>query len=298
MKRLLIDPLFYFILLGAALFGIWDILNPDRADDDPKTIRVDRAALLEFMQLRLRAFDDKDAQARLASLSAEALADVVSAYVREEALYRSAQGLGLGADDYVIKQRLVQKMEYMAEGMAGEPAAPPDTVLVDFFQRHQQDYIEPARISFTHVFFSTRRHTEAQAAALAQDALIELNHRQVPFTGATGFGERFPYHVNYVERTHDDVAGHIGPAMTDALFKLEPDSANWQGVYSSSFGKHLVLLTSRSPERVPDFAAVQAQVLKDFRVEQLREHKDSFIARVVGEYRIDLAADLQPAPAP
>jgi len=298
MKRLLTDPLFHFILLGAALFGVWNYLHPGRADDDPNTIRVDRAALLEFIQLRMRAFDDADAQARLASFSPEALADVVSAYVREEALYRSAQALGLGADDYVIKQRLVQKMEYMAEGMAGEPAIPSDTVLCDFYQRHQEEYIEPAQISFTHVFFSASRHGEEKAAELAADALIELNLRHVPLTGATGFGERFPYQVNYVERTRDDVAGHFGPEMTDGLFKLEPNGGQWHGVYTSSFGKHLVLLTKSVSARVPEFTEVRSQVLQDFRAEQLREHKAGFIKRIIGEYRIDLDADLQPAAAP
>ena len=301
MKRLLSDPLLHFFLLGAVLFGAWHFLHPDRAVDDTHTIRVDRAALLEFMQLRMRAFNEADAQARLASFTDEAMADVVDAFVREEALYRSAVAMGLGIDDYVIKQRLVQKMEYMAEGVTTEQSTPPDAQLEDFFHRHQAQYTEPAHLSFTHVFFSTSRHGEEQATELAEKTLIELKSRQVPFTGATGFGERFPYLVNYVERTREDVAAHFGAQMTDALFALAPetfDLIEWRGVYSSSFGKHLVLLTRNVPARHPDFTEIRSRVLQDYTTEQLRERKDEFVSRVVSEYNVDIAADLQQGAAP
>ena len=298
MKRLLSDPLLHFILLGAVLFGAWQFLHPDRSEHDPHTIRVDRAALLEFIQLRMQAFNERDAQARLESFSDEALAEVVNAFVREEALYRSAVTMGLGADDYVIKQRLVQKMEYMAEGVTAELSTLPEAQLTEFFHRHQAQYTEPAHISFTHVFFSTSRHSEEQATTMAEEILIELNNRQVPFTGATGFGERFPYQVNYVERTREDVVSHFGVAMTDALFTLSPDTAKWRGVYTSSFGKHVVLLTRSVPARGPDFTEARKRVLQDFTAEQVRARKAEFVSRIVGEYRTEIAADLQRDPAP
>ena len=55
-------------------------------------------------------------------------------------LIRSAIAMGLNADDYVIKQRLVQKMEFMAEGVTSAMATPSDVELADFHQRHQADY--------------------------------------------------------------------------------------------------------------------------------------------------------------
>ena len=298
MKRFFSDPLFHFIVLGALLFGAWRFFNPDRPDDDPHTIRVDRAALLEFIQLRTRAFNEEEAQRRLASLSDEALTDVVKTFVREEALYRSAIAMGLGADDYVIKQRLVQKMEFMAEGVTSGLAAPSDVELADFHQRHQADYAVPAQVSFAHVFFSTRRHGDAQATALAEETLADLNRRQVPLTGATAFGERFPYQVNYVERTHEDLTGHFGPEMTDALFGLEVDPGRWRGVFTSSFGKHLVLLTSNVSARVPDFIEVRPRVLQDVLAERVRKRKTEFVSQIVDEFRIKLADDLQPGTTP
>ncbi len=293
MKCLLSDPLLHFIALGAVLFSTWHFLNPDRPDNNPHTIKVDQAALLEFMQLRMRAFNEADAQARLASFSDEALTDVVNAFVREEALHRSALAMGLGIDDYVIKQRLVQKMEYLAEGVAAELPTPTDAQLDEFYKRHQAQYTAPAHVSFTHVFFSASRHGEEQAAAVAQDTLIDLNRRQVPFTGATGFGERFPYQVNYVERTREDVVSHFGAQMADDLFALSSDTARWRGVYTSSFGKHLVLLTRNAPARVLDFTEVRSRVLQDFMAEQLQKRKAGFVSRVVGAYTVDVAADLQ-----
>lgn len=89
--------------------------------------------------------------------------------------------------------------------------------------------------------------------------------------------------------------------MTDALFELSPgagQSTQWHGVYSSSFGKHLVLVTRNAPARLPEFTEVRSMVLQDVMAEQLRARKAEFISRVVGEYRIDIAADLKRGATP
>ncbi|MEQ8485934.1 MAG: peptidylprolyl isomerase [Pseudomonadales bacterium] len=290
--RLLRDPLLHFLVGGGLMFAAWWALNPSVGSDDPRRIVVDRAALLTFMQLRSQAFDATAAEARLAALTPEALGDLVDEYVREQALYRSALELGLEQDDYVIKRRLVQKVEYMAEGVAADLADPPDDVLADWYGRHRNAYAEPERITLTHVFFSASRHGTGQAAALARAALAELNRTQVAFSGATAFGERFPYHANYVAWSRDEIAGHFGAAMTAELFDLPADPARWQGVFASAHGSHAVLVLDRTPERFPELGEVRERVLRDYRAERARERRDAFIRVIVARYRTELAADL------
>ena len=293
LKRLVLDPLVHFLVAGGLLFFAWNHLNATAPPADQHHIQVDRAAILQFMQYRTRDFNEVDAIRRLDSLSPEALADVVQDFVREEALSRSALALGLDSDDYVIKQRLVQKMVFMAEGVSMTRAAPSEAELLTFYQQRAERYQVPGHITFTHVFFSAVRHGEKQAQGLAEQMLTTLNREKVAFSGAPSFGDRFPYQVNYVERTYDAVAGHFGNTMADALFRLDPHGSDWRGPYRSSFGSHLVLLIARSAARSPVLDDVREQVVRDYQDERSQEEKIAFIERLMADFTVDVSADLQ-----
>ena len=103
------DPLAHFLALGLGLFLLFGMLNSDVGDpDDPNRIRVDRDASLSLIQHRAKTFQPETAEARLQSLSQEQLQLLIDDYVREEALYREALALGLNANDYIIKRRIIQ----------------------------------------------------------------------------------------------------------------------------------------------------------------------------------------------
>ncbi|MCZ6589404.1 MAG: hypothetical protein O7B24_15825, partial [Alphaproteobacteria bacterium] len=113
------DPLAHFLALGLGLFLLFAVLNPDEGgQDDPKQIRVDRDALLTLIQFRAKTFQPEMAEARLEALSQEQLQSLIDDYVREEALYREAISLGLDANDYIIKRRMIQKIDFITQGFA------------------------------------------------------------------------------------------------------------------------------------------------------------------------------------
>jgi hypothetical protein len=124
---LLKDPLLHFVILGVLCFVIGSVFSPAASEADLRTIEIDRQALLRFVQFRTRSFDEVSAARRLASLSDVEFDEILRAYVREEALHRTALEMGLDTDDYVIRQRLVQKVEYMAEGIAAEASVPDES---------------------------------------------------------------------------------------------------------------------------------------------------------------------------
>lgn len=295
MQSLLRDPLLHFLLAGAAVFGAWYALNPADASSDPHIIRVNRAALLQFVQFRTRSFDSQAAARRLDLASDEAFAELVREYAREEALYRAAQEMGLDADDYVMRQRSVQKVEYLAEGVTVDIAPPERMTLQAYLSAHAERYRQPETITFTHVFFSTRARSPDEARQLATAALRTLNAEAVPFAQATRFGERFAYQVNYVERMRDDIAGHFGTAMADALFALTPDASTWQGPFGSPHGSHLVLVTQRTSARDPALSEIEDRVRVDWLAEQARRRKEAFIERLLDGYTIDVDPALREA---
>ena len=116
MKKMLRDPLVHFLVFGLGLFVLFELVASDDAAYDSRVIDVDRDALLTFVQYRSRAFQPHAAAARLDGMSEEELDRLISDYVREEALHREAKALGVDKNDYIIKRRIIQSIEFITDG--------------------------------------------------------------------------------------------------------------------------------------------------------------------------------------
>ena len=275
------DPLFLFLVAGAAVFAAAALLDEER---DPHHIQVELDALTAFVQHRSRSQDAERARARLANMAPEELRFVIDSYVREEALYREALRLGFGDSDYVIRRRLVQNVEFMAEGAASALPPPDETALRGYFGRHREDYRQPPSLTFTHVFFDTARRGPARARTAAQRELVRLREAGAGFHAAAGRGDAFVYHRNYVERSRSDLAGHFGEPMADALFELEP--GDWNGPLRSPYGLHLVLVAERDGGGLPTFEEVRPRVRADAEQARRREFTAARIDEIVSAYRV------------
>jgi hypothetical protein len=295
-KTFLREPLLHFALAGALLFALHRALGGDARGEDERVIVVDRAALLEFVQYRSRAFSPEAAAQLLDGLTPTAREALVRDFVREEALHREALALGLARDDYVIRQRLVQKLDFALQG-AHAPPAPSDAELASYYDAHRADYAEAASVTFTHVFFDAEQRGAEGALAAARAALPALNRTRVRFDQAPEHGDRFPFHVNYVERTEDFVASHFGAELARSVFALAP-SEEWRGPFPSPYGAHLVLVAARAPGRAPALAEIRGRVLEDAQREAARAAQERAVAEVIARYEVRTAADAGAVGAP
>jgi hypothetical protein len=256
------EPLVHFVLIGSLIFAVSYVLNPSTAADS-KTIVVDRNTLVTFMQYRANAFEEELFGKQFDQLSNEQRQTLVDQYVREEALYREALGMGLDNEDYIIRQRLIQKLEFLIDDTASE-TAPTQTELEQFYEKYQKDYLEPTVYTFTHVFFDAETRGNDGARRAAAEMLVTLNRNHTSFEAASSLGDRPLFFQNYVERTRDFVVSHMGEPMTAALDMLEPSSSIWHGPYQSPHGWHLTLMTERRPPRLPPLEEVRQQVTDDY----------------------------------
>lgn len=286
MKRFFKEPLVHFLAAGLGLFVLFGLVNRGDRDEDPNVIVVDQDALLTFVQYRIKAFNPRLAKEKLSSLSDEELQRLIDDYVREEVLYREAILLGLDGDDYVIRRRLVQKLEFITEGIAEATADVDAAALQRYFDANKIDYYVEPHVTFTHVFFETEDRPRDEAHALAKKKLEELNRKGVPFSDAPKHGDRFLYHVNYVERTPDYVASHFGVPMSESLFSLEPNEFVWRGPFDSAYGVHLVMLTTNAPGREGTLEELAERVREDARRARTREETEAAIQDVVDAYDV------------
>jgi len=263
MKKVIRDPLVHFLALGLGLFVLFDMVASDEAAYDSRVINVDRDSLLTFVQYRSRAFEPQAAAARLDNLSEDDLDRLIADYVREEALHREAKALGVDKNDYIIKRRMIQSIEFITDGFVTAVVDVSDDVIAAHYEANREDYYINPYVTFTHVFFDGERHSRDAALALATAKLEELNSHQVPFSDAPRHGDRFPFFVNYVERDPQFVASHFGTPMAEDIFALESSDSTWHGPYESQYGMHLVLMTRKAEGRYPELAEIEAGVRDD-----------------------------------
>ena len=286
MKKLLREPLVHFLAIGIGLFVLFDLVAPEDSTLDSKTIVVDRDALLTFVQFRSKAFNPEVAAARLDSLGDAELERLIDDYIREEALHREALALGMDQNDYVIKQRLIQSLQFITNGFVSAAVDVTDEEITEYYEANRDDYYVDSYATFTHVYFSNDRHGREQARKLADAKLAELNTEQVPFSESTRHGDRFLYNVNYVERTEDFVGSHFGRSMAAEIFTLEADDSRWHGPFESAYGFHLVMVTRRTDGLYPPLEDIADSVREDALRIKLDEQNERAVQAIVDTYDI------------
>ena len=290
--KLIREPLVHFLAIGIGLFVLYEFVAPADASLDSKTIVVDRNALLTFIQFRSKAFNPEVAAERLDSLSASELELLINDFVREEALHREALAMGMDQNDYVIKQRLIQSLQFITNGFVTSAVDVSDDDVAAYYEENRDDYYVDPYVTFTHVYFSSDRHGPEEARGLAEAKLEELNRDNVPFAESTRHGERFLYNVNYVERTEDFVASHFGSPMAEKVFALAPDPQRWYGPIESAYGQHLVMLTKLTEGIHPPLEEIEAAVREDALRLAIIRANDKAVQAIVDTY--DVRMDYEP----
>jgi hypothetical protein len=286
-RRWLREPLLHFVLAGALLAVVFAAFRGDRSPTDERTIVVDRRELLSFLQYRANAFEPETFGAAIDAMTDAEIDEVVNAYVDEEMLYREARAYGLEDSDNIIRQRMVQKMSFLlADATEASEQAVDPAELEAYFEKNRETYAIEPWVSFTHVFFDADERGAAGAREAAEAMRRQLNDTHAEFNDAPAYGDRFPYQVNYVERTLAYVASQFGAEFVTALETLDPSPTEWQGPLHSAFGEHVVLLVERVERSYPALDDVRAAVERDFVAERSAAALQQVLREIRASYRV------------
>ena len=287
LRRFLQEPLLHFLVAGGILFGAFGLTHrAGPALASSKTIVVDRETLLNFFQYRSNAFQPAFFSSQLEAMTAAERKDLVDQYVQEEILYREAKAMGLDQGDYVIRQRLVQKMRFLIEGMTEGRAEPSDAVLAEYFQKNSKRYAVDPSVTFTHVFFDSSVRGDQEARESALRLKDQLNAGGAAFSDAPKYGDRFPFLQNYVERTFDYVASQFGNEFVSELKQSTPSEKHWIGPIRSTYGYHVVLMTRLTEARIPKLDEIRSQVADDWQRDQIEDARSRSMNQLAGQYKI------------
>ena len=276
LRRPLREPLLHVVVIGAALFAVYHVLNPVAAGRDEANRIVITAD--DIAQIRLAW----TAQWRRPP-TPEELRNLLDGKIREEILSREATALGLDKDDTVVKRRLAQKMEFVMDDVA-TLREPTDDELRRWFEHNMQRFALPKLVTFRHLYFSADLRG-ARARDGAADALRKLaGEPEEP--DLHGLSDRFMFQDFYAERSPDQVAGIFGTRFAQALLGLK--EGQWQGPVESGLGWHLVWVESKTPGRVPAFEEIAATVKSAWIDEQRADAKRKMFESMRARYQIAL----------
>lgn len=271
--RAMREPLVHFVVAGFVLFVVYAQLHPERfAADTSHRIELSAtdvgAVELAFIARWQRPPTPTEMRGLLAS------------EVRNEILSREAIALGLDKDDVIVKRRLAQKMEFLADDMSGL-RDPTPAELRAWFDLHKSEFEPASRITFRHVFFSTDQRG-AGAEGAARKALTSVSGRR----DAVPRGDPFMFQDYYAGQTEVQVAQVFGSDFAKTLFSSA--TQRWSGPFASGLGWHIVWAEELKPGEVPIYEDVEAEVRERWMFEQRDAAKLAAFEAMLARYEVVL----------
>jgi len=273
MRRWLREPLLHFLLLGLAIFGAYRLLGPD--EPPPSSIVVTEGIINGQIESFSRTW--------LRPPTPREVNELIREYVREEIYYREGMALALDRDDTVIRRRLKQKLEFVAEA-AGIAAEPTDEDLRAYLEQRRDAYQTDARLSFVHVFLSAERRGDA----VAQDAaslLAGLQSSQEALDPAA-LGDPTLLERQFEDVPLRDVAAQFGDEFADRVVELPV--GQWQGPIESAYGMHLVLVGARTDGRAPELDEVRDALRRDWLNERRIVANEAYYQSLLQRYTVTI----------
>jgi hypothetical protein len=270
---LLREPLVHFLLLGAALFALDAWLRP-AADAGGGEIVVSEARVRSLAQNFRRTWQRPPTRVELDGLVRE--------HVREEVLYREALALGLDRDDTVVRRRLRQKMEFIADEAAAL-GKPTDAELAGYLAAHPDAFRTEPRATFSQVYLDPRRRAKTLDADAAR-LLAELNRGGAAAAPAKASDSLLLLEPRYENAARADVARTFGDAFAAALF-AQP-AGRWVGPLASGYGVHLVRVEAMKPGGVAPLEDVRPLVEREWANARRKALGEAFYDKLRAKYKV------------
>lgn len=257
--RWLREPLLHFVLIGAALFGLDQVVNG--AADDNHTILVDAAVDREALKIF------RDARGR--DPNADELYALRRAWLDNEVLYREGLALQMDQGDKAIKDRVIFKALSMIN--AGLKLPPlDDAKLREWFEAQRAKYDQPARYDF-------------QEAVLAGDSSEAAAHAFATALNAGRAGDTRAGLRVFQGRPHANIVQSYG---AEFAAELEAAPAGLWRAMRHGDGWRVMRLESVSPAQPASFERLRGVVLQDWTDSVMAEQRTAAVRTLAKKYTV------------
>jgi len=274
MRTLLGEPLLHFALIGVALFAGYRQMAPN--ESSARRIAVTEGVVRDLITQHVAARGREPSSIEITQL--------IESWVHDEILYREGVALGLDRDDAVVKRRVRQKVEIIAEEDVAT-STPTEADLSAYLGNNSARFTQPAILTFEQLFLGPRSSNPdvARIVAVTGESL-----RRGANPEALG-------HPTLLARRMRDTPADLVARDFGAIFAAALEQApigEWSGPVESSFGAHYVRVSRRTPAAVPPLSAVRDQVIREWENDRRQRARADAYARMRAGYDINVEASL------
>jgi peptidyl-prolyl cis-trans isomerase C len=257
------EPFKRFLILGALIFVMHAMLGSH--EGGARRIEVSAADVERLRASAVKQWGHEPGP--------EQTRELIEASVREEVLYREALAEGLDRDDVIVRRRLAQKMEFVAQE---DVRSPDEAAMRAYFDTHAARYSRPAVVDLQHVTF----HREGRADARG-DAVRALAHLRAgrPITGDASMLSAVLDRQDEATLARDFGSDFAHQAMTTAMDE-------WTGPIDSPLGYQLIRVSHRMPAGAADFEEARERVRADMLNERVTGAREAAYARARARYSV------------
>jgi hypothetical protein len=279
MKSLLHEPLLHFLMLGALLFAGYAALGKRAPPSSSATAIVLTPGQIESL---VAVFERKWQRPP----TSDERGALVESFVRDEILYREGVALGLDRDDALVRRRVGQKVELLAEE-AQEPSKVEDAELQAYLDANPARFEVEPRVSFRQAYLDPHRpgrdldrETARLLTRLRRGGNRDATHDVAGDLTQLAQGmEVAPLSL---------IARDFGADFASALMK-QPQG-EWFGPVQSAFGVHIVLVAQRIPARLPPLAEIRDAVERDWARDHRASASDAWYRQLRRRYTVSIEA--------
>jgi len=275
LSKILREPLVHFVIIGAAVFGLYALMAGGNPKDVRDTIVVTEGRIEQLAQVFAKTWQRPPTR--------EELRGLIDSYIKEEVYYREALKLGLDRDDTLIRRRMQQKMEFVTEPSDALLRAD-DAALQAFLDAHKADFRVEPRIAFDQIFLNPEKLGEAAIARAEQT--LEILKASAPGEIPPDVGDPTLLPARMPLSPLSGIASNFGATFAANLTDLPENE--WAGPIKSPYGLHLVRVTKRVDGYDPKLAEVRDAVEQKWRTEKRDNFQEQAYDQLLAKYEVIL----------
>ena len=270
-KKILHEPLVHFLVLGASIFLFYPFTHAQ--NDDEHTIVVSKAAQ---KQLAYR-WQKK----HMRPPTADEMQKMIDKEVYTEVMYQEALKMGLGKNDFIVRRRLAQKMEFVSNDLSSL-LEPSDADLKAYLTAHANRFRGVSKVTFRQVYIDANRHLHD-----LQKTLNDIKTALDKNVSIESLGDSFMLPKENVGLREDDIVRLFGKAFEKHISTLQ--EGVWSGPVKSGYGLHFVYVSKREKGSLPSFESLKPSLKNAWMTEQKEKNSRELYETLKKAYTVKIA---------
>lgn len=268
------EPLFHFLALSLLIFAYFAVFpSSDNNETEFREIVIGQEQIQRLREEWVQSWRRPPTEQQLNNL--------IESAIKEEVYYREAVILGLDKNDSIVRNRMVQKMQFL---QSEELAEPTYADLRDLFKQNAAKYKPENRYSFQHVYLG-------QGDDLRSVSIYEVIERlDSGIAKPSDISRPLSVPNTFTGVSNSKIVRQFGVGFANAISANEQANSTWFGPIVSGFGLHLVRLdqVQVSSAASLDDPQLRQRVENDWRAAQGKALEERIYTRLRENYTVQV----------